>query len=354
LIFCSLEQPYFEESLLKEGLLVGGDDRMKNRWVFGVFSILLVSLACNTSITASQEPTTRAPDLNATLMSLSIQQTQTAMAGGQPTILSTNTSQPTATVPPTTVVISTSTTVPSATDIPTPCNLAGNVIDITYADGAKVAADTSFVKTWRITNIGSCTWTSGYSLIFDSGDQMNAPFGVQLTPGTVLPGNSAEVSVQLKAPHAKGTYQGFFRLKASDGSIFGIGSTGVEPFWVLIKVPAPTAVPLPDLKITAVGACDSPKQGVPCVIKVSVYNSGDISVSTPFKVLLYIGSAASPKCSWVIDSISKGGGYVKSCSYTFPSWYGSISLKAIADAGNVIVESNEGNNQLSVNISVAP
>jgi hypothetical protein len=111
---------------------------------------------------------------------------------------------------------------------------------------------------------------------------------------------------------------------------------------------------LPDLKITAVGACDSPKQGVPCTIKVSVYNSGDISVSAPFKVVLYIGSAASPKCSWVIDSVSKGGGYVKTCSYTFPSWYGSIALKAVADEGNVIVESNEGNNQLSVNISVAP
>jgi hypothetical protein len=332
---------------------------MKNRWIFGVISILMVSMACNTSIPTQSEPTTQAPDLNATLMSLSIQQTQTAMAGGQPTILSTNTNQPTSSVPPTTVpptsvVIPTNTIVPSATDIPTPCNLAGNIIDVTYVDGTKVAADTSFVKTWRITNIGSCTWTSGYSLIFDSGDQMGAPSSVQLTPGSVLPGNSVEISVQLKAPHAKGTYQGFFRLKSPDGSIFGIGSTGVEPFWVLIKVPAPTAEPLPDLKITAVGACDSPKQGVPCTIKVSVYNSGDISVSTPFKVVLYIGSAASPKCSWVIDSISKGGGYVKTCSYTFPSWYGSISLKAIADEGNVIVESNKGNNQLSVNISVAP
>lgn len=312
-------------------------------------------MACNTPITA----TTQVPDLNATLMALSIQQTQTAMAGGQPTILSTITEQPTNTVPPTTVppttaAIPTSTIVPSATDIPTPCNLAGNVIDITYADGSKVAADASFVKTWRITNIGSCTWTSGYSLIFDSGDQMDAPSAVQLTPGTVQPGNSVEISVQLTAPHAKGTYKGFFRLKAPNGSIFGIGATGIEPFWVEIKVPAPTAAPLPDLKITAVSACDAPKQGVPCTIKVSVYNSGDISVSTPFKVLLYVGSAASPKCSWVIDSISKGGGFVKSCSYTFPSWYGSIALKAIADEDDVIAENNEGNNQLSVNISVAP
>ena len=142
-------------------------------------------------------------------MALSIQQTQTAMAGGQPTITSTNTIPPTNTVLPTFAIIPTNTLVPSATHVPAPCNLAGNIIDITYVDGAKVASDTSFVKTWRITNIGSCTWTSGYSLIFDSGDQMDSPASVQLTSGTILPGNSVEVSVQLTAPHAKGTYQGF-------------------------------------------------------------------------------------------------------------------------------------------------
>ena len=139
---------------------------------------------------------------------------------------------------------------PSSTNIPTPCNLAGNVIDVTYVDDTKVNADTNFVKTWRITNYGSCTWTSGYSLIFDSGDQMNSPASVQLTSGTVPPGNSVEVSVQLKAPHAKGTYQGNYRLKAPDGNIFGIGEGGQGAFWVRIKVPAPIVLELilPDFK----------------------------------------------------------------------------------------------------------
>ena len=300
---------------------------MKNRWIFVVISVLIVSLACNAPLTGSLTPTAQVPDYNATLMALSIQQTQTAMAGGQPTITSTSTIPPTNTVLPTSAIIPTNTIVPSATHVPAPCNLAGNIIDITYVDGAKVTADTSFVKTWRITNIGSCTWTSGYSLIFDSGDQMDSPASVQLTSGTVLPGNSVEVSVQLTAPHAKGTYQGFYRLKASDGAIFGIGPTGVAPFWVLIKVPAPTAEPLPDLKITDLTACAAPQKGVPCTIKVSIYNSGESSVSTPFKVLLYIGSATTPKCSWLIASVAKGGGYVKSCDYTFPSWYGSICFE---------------------------
>lgn len=327
---------------------------MKNRWIIVVISILILGLACNVPITGSITPTVQVPDYNATLMSLSIQQTQTAMAVIQPTISSTNTSQPPSTLTPTTLILPTNTIVPSETNVPIPCNLAGDIIDVTYSDGTKVAADTPFVKTWRITNIGSCTWTSGYRLIFDTGDQMDSPASVQLTPGTVSPGNSVDVSVHLTAPHAKGTYQGFYLLKASDGTVFGIGPTGVAPFWVLIKVPAPTAEPLADLKITDITACAAPKQGVPCTIKVSVYNSGDVSVSTPFKVLLYVGSATTAKCSWVIASIAKNGGYVKSCDYTFPSWYGSIALKAIADEDNVIEESNKANNQLSINISVAP
>ena len=327
---------------------------MKKILVIFIVPILL-SLACNMPLNPNVTPTATGPDYNATLMALSIQITQTAMVGQiQPTATPTYTIQPTSTNQPTATLQPTNTTIPSATNIPTPCNLAGNVIDVTYADDTKVNADTNFVKTWRITNYGTCTWTSGYSLIFDSGDQMNSPATVQLTSGTVLPGNSVEVSVQLKAPHAKGTYQGNYRLKAPDGSIFGIGEGGSGSFWVRIKVPAPIAEPLPDLKITEITACAAPKQGVPCTIKVSVYNSGDISVSEPFDVRLYVGSAIAAKCSWALDSISKGGGFVKSCSYTFPSWYGSIGLRAVADEDNVIPENNEGNNQLSISISVAP
>ncbi len=317
----------------------------------------LLAMACNMPITTNATPTANGPDYNATLLSLSIQITQTALAGQlQPTVTTTPTIQPTGTIQPTATLQPTNTTMPSSTNIPTPCNLAGNVIDVTYVDDTKVNADTSFIKTWRITNYGSCTWTSGYSLIFDSGDQMNSPASVQLTSGTVPPGNSVDVSVQLKAPHAKGTYQGNYRLKAPDGTIFGIGDGGQGAFWVRIKVPAPIVEPilLSDLKINAITTCPAPKKGVPCTIKVTIYNSGDTSLSTPFEVRLYVGTALSPKCSWIIPSISMTGGFVKSCDYTFPSWYGSISLRGIADEDNVIAEKSEGNNQLSVDISVAP
>ena len=93
---------------------------------------------------------------------------------------------------------------------------------------------------------------------------------------------------------------------------------------------------------------------MPCTIKVSIYNSGDANVTAPFEARLYVGSAPAAKCSWVLDSLVKNGGLVKSCSYTFPSWYGSIGLRGVADEDDVINEKNEGNNELTVNISVAP
>lgn len=321
-----------------------------------IFVLGLLSLSCNMPTGAAITPTTENPDLNATMMALSIQQTQTAMAGlPEETLDALATIEPTTTGMATATIQPTDTTIPTVTNTSIPCNFAGNIIDVTYEDGTKVNPDTSFVKTWKITNYGSCTWTSGYSLIFDSGDRMDAPPAVPLTSGTVLPGSSVNVSVQLKSPSAHGTYQGNFRLKAPDGTIFGIGPSGTGYFWVLIKVPSPTAVPLllPDLKITGITTCASPKMGVPCTLRVGVYNSGDVSLNVPFVVNLYIGSAADAKCSWTIVSISKGGGFIKSCVYTFPSWYGSIALRAVADDGNTIPEKNEGNNQLSVNIAVS-
>ena len=316
---------------------------------------LLIGLACNMPITSNATPTANGPDYNATLNALSVQITQTAMAEqlqptATPTIQPSSTNQPTATLQPT------NTTMPSSTDIPTPCNLAGNVIDVTYVDDTKVTADTTFVKTWRITNYGSCTWTSGYSLIFDSGDQMNSPASVQLTSGTVPPGNTVDVSVQLKAPHAKGTYQGNYRLRARMEQYSELGTADREHFWVRIKVPAPIVVELllPDLKITQITTCAAPQQGVPCTIKVSVYNSGESNVTTPFKPDYMLGQLPLRNVPGCLHSLVKNGGLVKSCNYTFPSWYGSIGLRGVADEDDVITEKNEGNNDLTVNISVAP
>jgi len=124
----------------------------------------------------------------------------------------------------------------TATANPLACNKAEFVTDVTYPDNTVVPAGNNFVKTWRLKNTGSCAWTSGYKLIFASGDGMGGAGSVQLTNGTIPPGSSVEASINLIAPAADGTYQGNYRLQSSDGKTFGIGPSADGFFYVKIVV----------------------------------------------------------------------------------------------------------------------
>jgi len=53
---------------------------------------------------------------------------------------------------------------PTAT--PLPCNQVSFVKDITVVDGAIMAPGEGFKKTWQLSNVGSCTWTTDYDLVF--------------------------------------------------------------------------------------------------------------------------------------------------------------------------------------------
>lgn len=241
-----------------------------------------------------------------------------------------------------------STAVPSTTPTSTPANWAQFIDDITYPDGSEVNAGAAFTKTWRLKNIGTSTWTSGYDLIFDHGDQMGAPSAVQLTSGTVSPGATVDVSVNLTAPTDPGAYQGYFRLRSSDNIIFGIGGNASNSFWVKIVVPEPTAVPdLPDLIITDITLVPYPPiQHQPVLVKVSVYNQG-ATTTTDFAVEWWASeNAPSPAITWVVHGgMVKNGGQVLQSAYSgYSSWYAKLTIKAVADSGNAVAESNESNN----------
>jgi hypothetical protein len=134
---------------------------------------------------------------------------------------------------------------PTPSNTPIPCNLGRFVKDVSIPDGTKFDPGELFTKTWRIKNVGSCAWTSGYDIVFSGGDAMNAPSSVQLTSGTVNPGQSVDVSVDLKAPASAGTYRGNWQLRDPSDVIFGIENSNSGYFWVEIKVIVPTNTPEP-------------------------------------------------------------------------------------------------------------
>jgi peroxiredoxin family protein len=205
------------------------------------------TVIANMTQTAPQQPVaTTAPVINEPVVATatSVVVLPTNPPASQPT----NTQQPplpTATSAP---PLPTATQAPP-TPTPIPCDRASFVASgETYKDGTEVAAGTTFVKTWRLKNTGSCTWNSGYSLVFISGDSMGAPAAVQLTSGTVAPGQEIDVSVTMKAPDAVKEYTGNWKLRNASGLIFGIGANADSHFWVKIKVvspvtPTPTTPP---------------------------------------------------------------------------------------------------------------
>jgi hypothetical protein len=161
----------------------------------------------------------------------------------------TNTPFPTNIPLPTNTPFPTNTTVNIPTKTPIPCNLATwdpATIDQSVPDNTKMAPNLVFSKTWRIRNVGTCSWNSSYLLIFDHGDGLGITAGYtqQLTTGVVNPGQEVDLIVNnFKAPTVPGTYTSFWRLRAPGGVDFGITPSG-GTFMVKIVVVATTSVSL--------------------------------------------------------------------------------------------------------------
>lgn len=117
---------------------------------------------------------------------------------------------------------------------PNACDRAQFVSDVTVPDGTSFAPGIGFNKTWRLKNVGTCTWTN-YSIMFDTGEKMSGPDSA-LIPTTVAPGQTVDITLQLTSPTTAGTYRGYWKLKNNTGVPFGIGSAGTKSFWVEIKV----------------------------------------------------------------------------------------------------------------------
>jgi hypothetical protein len=106
---------------------------------------------------------------------------------------------------------------------------------VTYPDGSLVTHNNTFVKIWRIKNIGTCSWTPSYALVFFGGDAMSGPSAVALS-GNVNPGETIEIPVTLSAPNKNGNYRGYWKLRNASGVLFGFGAQADTAFWVDVKV----------------------------------------------------------------------------------------------------------------------
>lgn len=154
----------------------------------------------------------------------------------------------TATLPPTkqSYVPPTLTPIPAITITPTlaitaPPNCKDGAVllrDVTVLDNTRVNAGEKFTKTWEFQNTGTCPWIN-FTLNFAAGDQMGAPLSAPIA--VTAPQEKMQVSVDLTAPAAEGTYTGYFTLHNSSDTIVPIGIE--KTFWVKIIVGNGSAAP---------------------------------------------------------------------------------------------------------------
>ncbi len=128
---------------------------------------------------------------------------------------------------------------------PTPCYWAQFVKDVTIPDGTEIDAGDPFTKTWRLKNIGACSWNTGFDLVFVSGNAMDSDAAVDF-PENVQPGETVDVSVDFIAPEDEGEYKSNWKLRSDTGVVFGLGVDQNSPFFALIEVPEDVVVLDPD------------------------------------------------------------------------------------------------------------
>lgn len=210
---------------------------LNRRFLLIISVLFFLSTACTMPLFAAQP--TQAPETANTLAAQTISAMMTQIAAGEDATKTPGaatpksqeaTKQPTAAPQPS----ATQLVLPTATNTPS-CDQASFISDVTIADGTVIPAGTQFVKTWRLRNEGTCTWSPDYAVVFDKGDAMGAPAAQKLGE-SVSPGETVDVSVTMRAPGTPGSYRGDWKLRNASGVLFGLGANATGHFYVIIKV----------------------------------------------------------------------------------------------------------------------
>lgn len=178
-------------------------------WLLTVGALFLS--ACNLP-SAAVEDTPQDPNavFTAAAQTASVQLTQAAERSQKTATPAPSVFLPTLTPTPLTILLT-----PTSDN----CDKAKFISDVTIPDGTAFAPGESFTKTWRVQNIGDCTWTADYALVFDAGEQMSGA-SPQLLMGSIGPGDKVDISVDLVAPNTTGNYVGNWQIRNTTGKLF--------------------------------------------------------------------------------------------------------------------------------------
>ena len=114
------------------------------------------------------------------------------------------------------------------------CTASASFVSETVPDGTITNPGSTFTKTWRIKNTGTCAWDSSWQWVYVSGDLLGGSSYYKL-PRPAAPGDTVDVPVVFTAPADGGQYRGYWKIKSPWGMVFGDSGSG-NAFWVDIVV----------------------------------------------------------------------------------------------------------------------
>jgi len=148
------------------------------------------------------------------------------------TQLPTETSLPPTSTPTLEPVLTTMTAaaVPSLMDV-------AHFVSENYPDGTNIAIGATFIKTWKLQNAGTTTWTTGYLFVmtegsYPRGESQGFPHVINL-PHEVKPSETVEISANITAPKIDSLYEVYYKLKNADGQF--VSGDGNE-IWFKVTV----------------------------------------------------------------------------------------------------------------------
>jgi hypothetical protein len=115
------------------------------------------------------------------------------------------------------------------------------IYDVPVQQGTLVMPGTHFTKGWQVRNVGTCDWSTEYSLFQTNGPDLGEEQTVPLHD-PIAAGTTSDILVRLTVPSDPGTYTAEWMLQNAAGELFGVGPEGDRPLTMEILVadlPAP-------------------------------------------------------------------------------------------------------------------
>ncbi len=107
-------------------------------------------------------------------------------------------------------------------------NIAEFEKHLSLSDGSILKSNNLYAKVWLVKNIGTCTWTTDYKLVFINGDKNLNQTDISL-PEEVSPGDTVELKINFATPEEGNTYIANWMLASETGIVFGVGPFADQP-----------------------------------------------------------------------------------------------------------------------------